>query len=292
MRLLLQDQTKWGWFIPYAGCRSNTGEYTCKNNVTGKVDATANLYHDEEQTWVRGFVCGFVSESATRASLPHLVAHTSQQCRSVYTRCSYCIFADLDRLVAIWYFGNAVPSTKPRTQEQTPGWTGGGNGGPDGICHGDTKGNHINGSTQSGSCDCGEGVSCGEYLWDHRNGSSLTTWLTETYIGGKEYGLGNPNVDGLCVCPRPLRTKCILGSSPSGITVSKPGSLTVKGRLLLHVTLAWESEALPGFENGMPLRVDPRMHPESLSHTFCVRSFLDPSLCAQLLRRPLGRSAV
>lgn len=129
MRLLLQDQTKWGWFIPYDGCRNNvTNEYTCKNNVTGKVDATANLYHDEEQT---------------------------------------------------------------------PGWTGGGNGGPDGICHADTKGDHINGTTQSGSCDCGEGVSCGEYLWDHRNGSSLTTWLTETYIGGKEYGLGNPNVDGL-----------------------------------------------------------------------------------------------
>ena len=69
--------------------------------------------------------------------------------------------------------------------------------GPDGICHGDTKGDHVNGSTQSGSCDCGEGVSCGEYLWDHRNGSSVTTWLTETYIGGKQYGLGNPNVDGL-----------------------------------------------------------------------------------------------
>ena len=57
VRLLLQDQTKWGWFVPYAGCRNNaTGEYTCKNSVTGKVDATANLYHDEEQTpgWTGG----------------------------------------------------------------------------------------------------------------------------------------------------------------------------------------------------------------------------------------------
>ena len=31
---------------------------------------------------------------------------------------------------------------------------------------------------------------------DHRNGSSLTRWFTETYIGGAEYGLGNPHVDG------------------------------------------------------------------------------------------------
>lgn len=34
-----------------AGCVSNsTGEYTCKNAATGEIDATANLYHDEEQT--------------------------------------------------------------------------------------------------------------------------------------------------------------------------------------------------------------------------------------------------
>ena len=44
VRKLLQDQSYWGFFIPYAGCRSNTtGEYTCKNRVTGEIDATANL---------------------------------------------------------------------------------------------------------------------------------------------------------------------------------------------------------------------------------------------------------
>lgn len=50
VRKLLQDQTKWGWFIPYDGCRTAAGEYVCKNNATGEVDATANLYHDELQT--------------------------------------------------------------------------------------------------------------------------------------------------------------------------------------------------------------------------------------------------
>ena len=91
-----QERSKWGYFLPYAGCRNNvTGEYVCTNIVTGEIDATANLYHDEMQT---------------------------------------------------------------------PGWTGGGNGGPDGICHGDTKGNTNTGPTQSGKCDCGVGVACGEYL--------------------------------------------------------------------------------------------------------------------------------
>lgn len=120
VRKLLQNSSHWGWFIPYAGCRTADGEYVCKNNVTGLVDATANLYHD---------------------------------------------------------------------QKQTPGWTGGGNGGPDGVCHNDTKGNTGRG------CDCGEGVSCGEYLWDHRN-ASLTPWFTSYYVGSTEYGLGNENVDG------------------------------------------------------------------------------------------------
>ena len=116
VRKLLQNQSHWGWFIPYEGCRTAAGNYVCTNNVTGKVDATANLYHDEMQT---------------------------------------------------------------------PGWTGGGDGGPDGVCHGDTTGNNATGPTQSGYCDCGEGVSCGEYLWDHRNGSSLTSWFTETCKFGR-----------------------------------------------------------------------------------------------------------
>ena len=96
---LLQDQRYWGFFIPYQGCKHNTtGEFLCRNNVTGLIDASSNLYHDEKQS---------------------------------------------------------------------PGWnsTGATNGGPDGVCRGDTRGNNASGPTQSGYCDCGEGVSCGEYLW-------------------------------------------------------------------------------------------------------------------------------
>ena len=54
-RELLQDQAYWGWFIPYEGCKQGD-EYVCKDNVTGAIDASANLYHDEEQTpgWTGG----------------------------------------------------------------------------------------------------------------------------------------------------------------------------------------------------------------------------------------------
>ena len=120
VRKLLEDQAHWGWFLTYEGCLTEAGEYVCKNNKTGEVDASANLWHDEVQT---------------------------------------------------------------------PGWTGGGNGGPDGVCHGDTKGDTGKG------CDCGHGVSCGGYIWDHRN-SSLLRWLTDEYIGGSKLGLGSPDIDG------------------------------------------------------------------------------------------------
>lgn len=51
VRELLQNQSYWGYFIPYQGCKDQaTGEYLCKNNATGAIDASANLYHDEKQT--------------------------------------------------------------------------------------------------------------------------------------------------------------------------------------------------------------------------------------------------
>ena len=46
-----------------------------------------------------------------------------------------------------------------------------------------------------GDCDCGEGVPCGEYLWDHRN-QSLRRYLIEHAILSNSTGLGNPNIDG------------------------------------------------------------------------------------------------
>ena len=54
-------------------------------------------------------------------------------------------------------------------------------------------------------CDCGEGLPCGEYLWDHRN-VSLQKWLTDVHImgpsangGENSTGLNNPNIDGFFI---------------------------------------------------------------------------------------------
>lgn len=44
------------------------------------------------------------------------------------------------------------------------------------------------------NCDCGKNP-CGEYLWDHRNGSMLQSFLVEHYISGPT-GVDNPAIDG------------------------------------------------------------------------------------------------
>eukprot|EP00937_MAST-01D_sp_MAST-1D-sp2_P007467 g7467.t1 len=46
-----------------------------------------------------------------------------------------------------------------------------------------------------GDCDCGPGVPCGEYLWDHRN-ASLRQFLLNEVVLGNRTGLGNVAVDG------------------------------------------------------------------------------------------------
>lgn len=80
---------------------------------------------------------------------------------------------------------------------QTPGWPGGGGSDsptfPDGFCPDSPGGRPV--AHPPGNCSCGKGIPCGEYLFDHRN-ASLTTWLTEQYINGPKYGLGNVAVDG------------------------------------------------------------------------------------------------
>jgi hypothetical protein len=49
--------------------------------------------------------------------------------------------------------------------------------------------------TDPSGCDCGSGVECGEYLWNHSN-ASLSHWLISTYLNGSRFGLGNEAIDG------------------------------------------------------------------------------------------------
>lgn len=68
-------------------------------------------------------------------------------------------------------------------QEQTPAVPSPANPDPDGKC--------------VGRCDCGT-IPCGEYLFDHRNGSMLQEWLLSEVILGPN-GLGSPAIDGFFI---------------------------------------------------------------------------------------------
>ena len=56
---------------------------------------------------------------------------------------------------------------------------------------------HPDGACAGGVCDCGK-VPCGEYLFDHRNGSSLRDWIVSELVLGKS-ALGSDAVDGLFI---------------------------------------------------------------------------------------------
>jgi hypothetical protein len=47
-------------------------------------------------------------------------------------------------------------------------------------------------------CDCGASLPCGEYLFDHRNGTMLRDWLVNEYVLGDD-AIGSPYVDGLFI---------------------------------------------------------------------------------------------
>ena len=56
---------------------------------------------------------------------------------------------------------------------------------------------HPDGACAGGVCDCGK-APCGEYLFDHRNGSSLRDWIVSELVLGKS-ALGSDAVDGLFI---------------------------------------------------------------------------------------------
>jgi len=56
---------------------------------------------------------------------------------------------------------------------------------------------HPDGNCTEGGCDCGT-QPCGEYLFDHRNGSMLREWILKEIIGGAT-GLGDSHIDGFFI---------------------------------------------------------------------------------------------
>ena len=61
-----------------------------------------------------------------------------------------------------------------------------------------TKANpHPDGSCADGVCDCGM-MPCGEYLFDHRNGTQLREWIINEHILSMT-GLGSSSIDGFFI---------------------------------------------------------------------------------------------
>ena len=81
-------------------------------------------------------------------------------------------------------------------------------------------------------------------MWNPLNGSSLTSWFTETYVSGTAYGLDNPNVDGFFL------DDTWRGGSPSeqAWPCSKRG--TGAGRCA-GLTSAQRSEMVPAWRSNM-----------------------------------------
>jgi len=111
---------------------------------------------------------------------------------------------------------------------------------------------HPDGSCTDGVCDCGN-QPCGEYLWDHRNGTMLRDWLVNEFILGAT-GLGSPSIHGFfmddywCsneICrASPATPGCPCGDPVQGPTEEDKNSQADMGLSdedVKDITLAWNS---------------------------------------------------
>ena len=109
----------------------------------------------------------------------------------------------LDPAYNQWWFLKFDPSKKPYHVPECTNYTN--SSGTDTRCsefyHDQDQTPHHPQQCQE-ECDCGDGLPCGEYVWNHRN-ESLQKWLTEVHIMGSNdsnsTGLNNPNIDGFYI---------------------------------------------------------------------------------------------
>eukprot|EP01064_Diplonema_japonicum_P020338 TRINITY_DN295_c1_g1_i1.p1 TRINITY_DN295_c1_g1~~TRINITY_DN295_c1_g1_i1.p1 ORF type:complete len:427 (+),score=126.79 TRINITY_DN295_c1_g1_i1:46-1326(+) len=124
-------------------------------------------------------------------------------------------------------------------QEQTPEHPTPNDPHPDGSC--------------TDECDCGMNP-CGEYLWDHRNGTMLRDFLVNTHIMGAN-GVGNPNVDGLFIddywCSNLVNSSCrdpVQG--PSEINQYSQVDMGLSDQDIKEITEGW-LETMTAAQNAM-----------------------------------------
>lgn len=133
-------------------------------------------------------------------------------------------------------------------QEQTPAVPTQGQPHPDGAC-------------TDGVCDCGS-QPCGEYLFDHRNGTMLRDWLIKEHIGGKT-GIGSPSISGLfmddfwcsnLVCnANPSVAGCPCGDpvqGPTEVDKHNQADMGLSDKDVRDITLAW-NETMTAVEKAL-----------------------------------------
>ena len=118
-------------------------------------------------------------------------------------------------------------------QQQTPEVPTTSDPNPDGVCE--------------EYCDCGT-QPCGEYLWDHRNGSMLQEFLLNEHIAG-ENGLKNPNIDGFFIddfwCSDIINKQQGLGlcndpvQGPTEVDKYSQSDMNLSDDDIKELTLAW-----------------------------------------------------
>lgn len=155
-------------------------------------------------------------------------------------------------------------------QEQTPQVPTPEHPHPDGVC--------------IKECDCGK-KPCGEYLFDHRNGSMLTDFLIKEHILGPN-GVGNVNIDGLFIddfwCSNLINKTCddpVQG--PTEIDKYSQLDMGLSDQDILDLTQGWlanmEAVQKAIIEHGgytwslIPGQQNANAAPKKINQTTCVK---------------------
>lgn len=225
VREKLLDPAYSGWFLKYKpGGSLPHGKYymdPCTNSTVGAAAMCSGFYHDREQTPSNGSPapthtadgwtvydsyngCGggmVVCPPANRSALCDAWALPGNF--SSWQTCKDAAAAEMQSngKVHIWTWWMEGTNSRGACwlTPELYNWTGGPQSGhvmgykgpPSGAPKvKDESYNHC-----LGDCDCGSGLPCGEYLWDHRNGSMLRDFLVNEFVLGGS-GLKSRYVDG------------------------------------------------------------------------------------------------
>ena len=177
-------------------------------------------------------------------------------------------------------------------QEQTPQVPTTSNPNPDGKC-------------PSTGCDCGPNLPCGEYVFDHSNGTMLREWLINEVILNAETSVGNGIIDGMfiddfwcsdllcqehnntlpiCPCNDPTQGPSEMDShavQDMGLTDEKVREITInwmetmtyaKEALLQQKAYTWSLIEGQAYANAYPFTIDTSSMNATAQTDYCLKA--------------------